>query len=82
MQKRIMNAFDSQERRRYVKTHFGPEESEERTKLQSDKLNLEKEHLRSALMSQIEEKRSTFLNRSMREKAEDQKALEIISQIK
>lgn len=42
MQKRMKTAMETQERRRYVKTHFGPEESEQRSKLHSDKETQEK----------------------------------------
>lgn len=81
MQKRMMNVFESKERRRYVKTHFGPEETEERTKMHSDKKSHEKEHLREALMSQIEEKRANIMNQSRKERAEAQKQLEMIAEI-
>ena len=82
LHKRMMSAFDDTERRRYVKTHFGPEESEERVKMQSDKVYQEKEYLKSSLLNQIDEKRTSFLNRSRKERAEDQKALEIIANIR
>lgn len=78
----MVTAMENQERRRYVKTHFGPEESEQRSKLQTDKIQQEKTYLRSALNSQIEQKRSEIINRSIKERAEDQKALEIIAQIR
>ena len=81
-QKRVMDKYDYDEGKRYVKTHFGPEESEERTKLSSDKVLQEREYLRSELMSQIEEKRSNIVNRIIKEKVEDQKALDIIAKIK
>lgn len=82
MQKRLLTAYESAERRRYVKTHFGPEETEERVKMHSDKIYQEKDYIKDALLQQIEEKRSTFINRSKKERAEDQKALEIIAQIR
>lgn len=81
-QNRWKNTLASVERRRHVNTHFGPEESEERTKMYSDKALQEKEYLRNALMSQIEEKRENYITRAQKERAEDQRALEILSQIK
>lgn len=82
LHKRLKTAMENQERRRYVKTHFGPEESEVRSKMHVDKGLQEKDYLRNALLSQIKEKRDDFVNRSKKERAEDQKALEIISQIR
>jgi len=82
MQKRLMDKFEYEDRRRYVKTHFGPEESEERSKLHSDKIVQEKEFIRTALMSQIKDRRNELISRSIRERAEDQRVLEIISQLK
>ena len=81
-QKRLVDKYEHDEGKRYVKTHFGPEQTEERSKLLSDKVSQERELLRSALVSQIEQKRAHIFNRSKKERLEDQKALEIIAQIK
>lgn len=48
----------------------------------SDKAFQEKEYLREALQSQIEEKRAAIMNRTKRERAEDQLALQVIAHIK
>lgn len=76
-----MSAMEDQDRKRYVKTNFGPEETEQRSKMQGDKVVLAKDYLRQALLSQIQEKRDAFINRSKKERAEDKKALEIIKEI-
>lgn len=81
-QKRIINQSEHDESKRYVKTHFGPEQTEERSKLFSDKITQERDLLRNALVSQIQQKRAHIINRSKKERLEDQKALEIIAQIK
>lgn len=53
-----------------------------RSNHQIDKVVQEKEFLRQALMSQIQEKRATFYNRAKFEKEDDQKKLHAIALMK
>jgi hypothetical protein len=77
-----MSAMDELDRKRYMNTNFGPEQSEQRSKLQDDQIVHTKDYLRQALESQIQEKRDTFITRSIKERAEDKQALEVIKKIK
>jgi hypothetical protein len=77
-----MSAIDERDRKRYMNTNFGPEQSEQRSKLQDDRVIHTKDFLRQALESQMQEKRDTFITRSIKERAEDKQALEVIKEIK
>ncbi|CAI2361246.1 unnamed protein product [Moneuplotes crassus] len=81
LQKRLISAMEEQERKRYFKTNYGPEETEIRAKHQLDKVSQEKDFMKRELLSQIQSKRQKTMNRIVKERAEDKMALEIIANI-